>query len=323
MADEPSHSGLGRMLAIAVALVASVAVPGRAQLRCEDTQYHVGSRSDPFTSRYHVVQLYGDVSHRSSNFFAEGYDGEVSTTTLRVIYPRLSELVRTRVPLPDLFVGVTASQLTDLAWENRLDAVAGLEWRPLKRTTLPEGPARWLNQLRLYASQYQSAYLRDGSDFAWRPHGDTRVGAELYRECNMFPANSANESLLWAEVWGDVSWRRTNYVEDHFQSWTAAFVPKVGLRFPRGRAAALMLYASGEFSKTQRSEPWQNRMLAGGGVRVMPFRWHEGALTDVLRGARIYVEELWLVKEFNEPVGTLTPKRDVRFGVSFVVNRWQ
>jgi hypothetical protein len=307
--------------AVALLLAAAPALAG-AQLRCEDTRYHDGDPPDAFTSRYHVLQLYGDVGWRSSNFFASGYDGVVSASTARVLAPRLSELVRSRVPLPDPFVGVTVSALKGIDWENRADGMAGIEWRPLKRVdSLPVGLG-WLHQVRLYAATYSAEYLRDAAAFAARPHGDVRVGAELYRECNLYSGGEAAESPFWAEVWGDVSWRRTNFVVNDFRAWTAALVPKIGVRLPPGAELALMPYVTGEVSATQRTEWWQNRALAGLGLRLMPFRHHFGPLADLLRGGRLYVEELWLVSTLKDPIPDGVPPRDLRVGGTFVINRW-
>jgi hypothetical protein len=297
------------------------AASARAQAWCEDTPYENERRADLFHSRAHVLETYGEVSARSTNFFAERYEGVVSALTVRLITPRLSTLVPTAVPLPDAYMGVTVNMLTGLPWENRADGVAGAEWR-LSARQVGGTPVAWLTHLRVYAAEYRTRYLRAPASMGGRPHGDTRVGAELYRECNLYPASRARARRFWSEIWADASWRRTNFVVDDFHAWTAAVVPKLGVRLSRTSSASPMLYATGELSITGRAEPWQNRVLVGGGVRVMPFRARTGPSSAVLRGIRLYAEALWLARELEPSIGVSPPRRDLRAGLGFVANRW-
>ncbi|HEY4129452.1 MAG TPA: hypothetical protein VGM50_02490 [Gemmatimonadaceae bacterium] len=306
----------------------SFATAAAAQRWCEDTRYerddaHADAHADAFHSRYHVVELYGETDGRSTNFYHDDYDGGVSTTTLRVTVPRLSALVATPLALPEPFVSATLSSLTALDRENRVDAAVGVQWWPFERATLPNNALRWLPHLRAYAAAYEAGYLRRGAPQPGWPTSDTRYGVELYRECNMFAAHPVAERTFWLTAWGDVSYRRTNFVTDQFHAWTGGFVPQIGIRVLRGHALTPMPYITAEITKTGRSEEfWQNHALAGAGLAFMPFRWLNDSWRDVLGGTRVFGEELWLVRELASTGGTAVPPRDARVGVAFVVNRW-
>jgi hypothetical protein len=313
MLTRRAHAAL--LCALTAALPAAAQRPG-----CVDTPHPDGRPGDLLASRYHLLQLHGDASARSTNFYADGYDGLVSGAELRLVLPRLSELGTGPVVLPDPFLAASAQSLRGLDWEDRLDYAAGVEWRPLKRVPLT-GSARWLHHVRLYAARYGTRYLDDGQDWSGWPRDDVRAGAELYRECNLHAGAAGPAPRLWAEVWADASWRRTAFVTEDFRAWTLAVVPRVGVRLER--VAGLMPYAMGELATTGRSEPWQNRVLLGVGARVMPFRLDTAGVGGVLRGTRIYVEHLWLVAYVEGATGNVTPVRDLRAGVAMAVNRWE
>ena len=303
-------------------LITAVPASSQSWLSCEDTRYSAGDPADAFTSRYHLVQFYGGASVHSTNLFEDEYDGFVTSNEIRLAVPRLSEMVRTAVPLPDPYGFAVATRLTGIDWEDRLDFGGGLEWRPFKHARFESPLARWFYHVRLYATQHGTSYLQYRDEWAWRPNEDFRVGVELYRECNLYSGGLPTESPLWAEVWADASWRRTNFVVNDFRSWTVAVVPRVGVRVPAGARLALMPYLTGELAATGRSEPWQNRVLAGFGLRVMPFRSGDGPAAAILQGVRLYAEAVWVVGYISGASDPGGPSRDVRAGVAFQLNRY-
>jgi hypothetical protein len=165
-------------------------------------------------------------------------------------------------------------------------------------------------------------YLQYRDEWSWRPKRDFRIGIELYRECNLYSGSSEAENFLWGEFWGDASWRETSFFIPHFRTWTFAFVPKIGIRLFPERELAIMPYATGEVSVTGRTDFWQNRLLAGAGVRLMPFRRLTGTMSYFLKGVRVYAEGLWVVSYFKDKAPPSIPGYDFRAGIGFTINRW-
>lgn len=290
--------------------------------KCEDTPRigpcDPGFKPSMLESKYHLIQIFGDLSFRKTNFFEDDYNGAVGWVESRLIFPRFSELVDTSIPLPDPFLIGILKGLKDIDWEDRWDYGIGLEWRPLKRTEcLSDTPLNWTKHLRFYIAYFKTEYLQYRKGWGWRPDDDFRIGVDLYRECNLY-----NENRYWGEFWGDVSWRKTNFYVDDYESWTFAFVPKLGVKLFPEREWAFMPYATGEISVTERSEFWQNRALVGVGLRIMPFRWYEGLIRIFMKGLRIYIEGLWVVGYFKDEAPSVTPDYDFRVGTNFTINWW-
>ncbi len=83
-----------------------------------------------------------------------------------------------------------------------------------------------------------------------------------------------------------------------------------------------MPYVTGEISLTEQSEFWQNRALAGLGLRFMPFRFHDDVTGIFMKGLRIYAEGLWVVDYFKDDSSSGTPDHDFRVGLNFTINWW-
>jgi hypothetical protein len=317
------HATLGVLQFLGALILCAPPASSAAQQWCEDTQFHDTRHPDAYASRYHVVEAYGDLSHRSTNFYEPNYNGLVSSSTVRLLFPRLSEVISTRIPLPDVVTGITATSLDKIEWENRTDLSAGLEWRPFDHETLPLGVAQWLYHVRVYALVFGTHYNRFTPE-EWRARNDVRFGLGLYRECNLYRGSRAHETSAWTETWADASWRKTNFTVQDFNAPTFSAVSRVGVRFPTDRWFALMPYGMGEFDVTSRSEFWQNAVFAGGGIRMMPFRSYNGAFSDVLRATRVYGETMTLVYALKgSPTTGGPPSHDVRLGATIIVNRWR
>ena len=288
---------------------------------CEDTPY-----TDPdfeqnlLSSQYHLLQLFGETSYRTTNFFKDDYGETVTWLENRIFFPRFSEFINTSIPLPDPFFIQILKYVPDMDWEDRWDYGVGIEWRPFKKAeSFHNRVLSWIRHVRFYSVYLLTKRFQDKDEWSWRPDDDLRIGAELYRECNLY-----NERLYWAEFWTDGSWRATNFYIDDYNSWTFAIVPKVGIKFFPENEWALMPYLTGEIALTGRSEYWQNRMLAGIGIRVMPFRWYDGIISTFIRGIRIYAENLWIIHYFDDlPLcSECIPEDDLRIGINYTINWW-
>ena len=285
---------------------------------CEDTPYRASTEATITSSRLHLLQLFGDISYRKTNFYKKEYNGGVVWTECRLLFPLLSELLNSPIPLPDpLFTG-TVKALKEINWESRWDYGIGVEWRPLKKLHFSESSIlTWLAHCRIYVVYLRTTYLWYETEWSWRPKEDFRAGVDFYRECNLY-----NQSVNWAEFWADASWRRTNFYVNDYQSLCFAVVPKVGLKLFPAAEVALMPYITGEIALTQRSEFWQNRLLGGLGIRVMPFRQRSGLVGAFLKGSRVYAEALWVLSYFRDPASSGTPFQDFRAGITFTINWW-
>lgn len=286
--------------------------------KCEDTPYNSNYRPNVLESKYHLLQIYGDVSFQNTNFFKKNYDGAVGWAETRFVFPRFSEFINTPIPLPDPFFIGTIKDMKDIDWEDRFDYGIGMEWRPLKRAnSLNDTFLEWTKHLRFYAVYLKTEFLKDEEELGWKPHNDFRAGVDLYRECNLY-----NNLWYWGEFWGDASWRKTNFYVDDFKSWTFSFVPKVGIKLFPDKALAPMPYATGEVSLTERREFWENRALAGAGLRFMPFRFFDDTTAIFIKGLKIYTEALWVVDYFKDDAPHGTPNHDYRVGLNFTINWW-
>lgn len=285
---------------------------------CEDTPF--GSDSEPsiLKSRYHLFQVFGDISYRQTNFFEKNYFGGVAWTETRLFFPRFSELIETPVPLPDPYLIGIIESLRDIDWEDRWDYGIGIEWRPLKKATFcEESYLNWARHLRWYVTYFKTAYLQYHDEWGWRPNDELRVGLGLYRECNLY-----NKNVFWAETWTDCSWRKTNFFTNDSKNWTFAFVPKWGIRLYSDREIAIMPYLTAEIAITSRREFWQNRALLGLGIRIMPFRWHDGVFRVFIRGTKIYIERMQLIDYFKDEAPQGTPNHDFRVGFNYSIINW-
>jgi len=269
-------------------------------------------------SKYHLVQSFGDVAYRNTNFYKSDYHGLVLSMENRVVFPRFSEFIDAPIPLPDIFLTGIFKRLTDLDWEDRLDYGIGVEWRPFSQAKFLDTPVlHWIKLLKFYIVYLRTIYLQYQDEWSWRPKDDVRAGVEFYHEYHL-----DDSSRYWAEVWGDASWRITNFYVDDYDSWTFAIVPKFGVKLFPDRAYSVMPYFTGELALTGRTEYWQNRTLAGVGIRMMPFRRYDGMLGIFTKNTKFYVEYLRVTHYFDDlpSCSACVPEHDIRFGINYALN---
>ena len=285
---------------------------------CGDTPYNSNIQPSILKSKYHLIQIFGDNTFRTTNFFKNNYSGMVAWVEGRLFFARFSEFINTYLPLPDPYLTGILTRLKDIDWEDRIDYGIGIEWRPLKHNSvLQNTPVNWLYHIRFYAVYFKTVYLQFRPEWTWRPNDDLRFGLELYRECNLY-----YKDIFWQEIWADVSWRKTNFFINDFNDWVFTFVPKWGLKFFPKELFALMPYLTGEFAITGRREFWQNRAIVGIGLRIMPFRRNRGVFGIFMRGIRIYIEGLKVIKYLKDKPPKNTPDFDIRFGFNYTIYRW-
>lgn len=288
------------------------------ELKTENTLEIINKKSNILESDFHLLQFFGDISSRSTNFFESNYNGRVFSGETRFIFPRFSGFLDFVIPIPEPFFSGTLKSLKKIDWEDRFDFGIGLEWRPFSKMDILEKPLlRWIKQMRFYTLFLSTVYLQYQNTWSWRPKTDFRYGMEFYEEYNLY-----NTNMFWTELWADASWRKTNFFVKDYNSWTLAIVPKVGIKIFQGIEFCIMPYLTGEFALTQRYEFWQNRMLAGIGIRFMPFRWNESMMNVFIKGLRLYIENLWVLNYFDDNAPASIPDYDLRAGINYTINWW-
>jgi len=288
------------------------------ELKTENTPKPNNSLPNILESDFHLVQFFGDISSRNTNFFESNYDGVVLSNETRLIFPRFSKLFDFSFPIPDPFFPGALKLLKKIDWEDRFDYGIGIEWRPFsKMNFLERSLLRWIKELRFYTLFLNTEYLQYQKNWSWRPKTDFRYGMEFYKEYNLY-----NTNFFWTELWADVSWRKTNFFVKDYNSWVFAIVPKMGVKiFPKNEVC-IMPYFTGEFALTQRYEFWQNRILIGGGIRFMPFRWNGSRMNVFIKGLRLYLEYIRILNYFDDKAPTYIPKYDLRAGINYTINWW-
>ena len=144
-----------------------------------------------------------------------------------------------------------------------------------------------LGPLRVFGEYNRLNYW--GAENSWRPRKQTRFGAEHWRSLHVNDLSSA----WWAETWNGL-WRQSaNEFDPKYRSTIFANAIRTGVRVPNARVSAVTPYLAIESSVTgNKTYYWENRLLAGAGVRVAPSI--KGRFQDVTRVNRfaVYAEYL-------------------------------
>ncbi len=160
--------------------------------------------------------------------------------------------------------------------------------------------------------------LRDGAAAAAAnlSTSDTRYGLDLWHEWNL---DDPDESLPWAELWANLSERRTNFGWEDFNNYVLFFQPKFGKHLGRG----IEIYLRGDLTSSGKSGPsysFLNVADYGAGVRFEP--WRKAEANDFLKKFKMFVEVLGVSYLKDQPaLPSRTVSSDVRFGVEFSYGR--
>ena len=164
-----------------------------------------------------------------------------------------------------------------------------------------------------------------GCENSWRPHKQTRYGAEHWRSLH---ANDF-QSAWWAETWNGLWWQSANEFDPHYRSTIFANSARFGLRAPRhGAVSAVTPYVAAESSVTGNdSYYWENKLVAGGGFRITPpLRGRFQQETRINRLA-LYAEYLHVVTYYRDIAShqaalSGVPAHEVRIGLTFSTGLW-
>lgn len=216
--------------------------------------------------------------------------------------------------------GLAASQSE--AWENAWLAGPGVGFQvyPFSLPALRRSRSalvKVLGPLRIFGEYNRLNYW--GAENSWRPRKQTRFGAEHWRSLHVNDLSSR----WWAETWNGLWWQSANEFDPKYRSTIFANAVRGGVRVPNARVSAVTPYLAFESSVTgNKTYYWENRLLAGAGVRVAPSI--KGRFQDVTRVNRfaVYAEYLHVAAYYRNSAPFSIPNHEVRVGVTFSTGLW-
>lgn len=261
-----------------------------------------------------------DAAYRSTQFFESDYDTFVGQWDSRV-----------NVWLPpfrDTFswgpylrlAGITSSE--NQAWENAWLARpgVGVQVYPISGPRFRSRDSvvgTILGPLRVFAEYNAQTYW--GAENAWRPDRQTRIGVDYWKAMHVNDLTHA----WWLEMWNGAFWQSSNEFTDQYRTFAVANATRVGLRKPNGGAvSSLTPYVAIDSASTKNEEYyWENRLLAGGGVRIAPPL--DGARRSTwLSRFTVYCEVLTVAQYYRAAAPSSVPRTDVRLGISATIGDW-
>jgi hypothetical protein len=180
-----------------------------------------------------------------------------------------------------------------------------------------------------------------GQENRWRPRNQTRVGFDYWKAAHV----NDSDSYWWAEIWNGLYWQSANEFTDRYNSVIFSNSVRVGVRKAQSRMISSItpyIAVESSLSKYRRlgltdcslnpdlrnpQNPcdffWENRLLAGGGLRFAPSL---GKLDTAKKGWLtrfvIYGEYLRTATYYGPAAPSSFPRFDVRVGVSSSIGDW-
>lgn len=201
-------------------------------------------------------------------------------------------------------------------WNNELATGFGLRTYPLANFAGDSWTNEWIKDIKVFAEVLNLTVLQDQTTATTNKvtTNDFRIGLDLWHEWNL---NEPDNKYPWAEVWGNLSYRDTNFTDKDipkFKTYLLYLQSKNGIHLPGG----VRPYIANYLTVSSCPEPWFNRWDYGMGVRFEPFREQKDP-PELLRKFKMYMEVLgisWLAQK--DP---LRPQNDMRFGIDFTYGR--
>lgn len=223
---------------------------------------------------------------------------------------------------PYLRIGGIAATRTE-AWENGwLGAPgAGFQIYPFSPFAARKSDCvacKVFGPLRLFGEYNRLDYW--GNENGWRPTKQTRFGVEYWFARNV---NDISR-LCWTELWTG-AWRQSsNEFASHYNTGILAFSVRDGIRVRKVHIwSAFTPYIAVESSVTDNvTYYWENKLLAGGGIRYAP------ALKGIVFGTRrlsrfaVYGEYVQVAHYYRQSAPPSIPNYDIRVGISFNIGAW-
>ncbi|MFH1541639.1 MAG: hypothetical protein ABIE84_00920 [bacterium] len=209
----------------------------------------------------------------------------------------------------------TASQTEDY-YNNSLLSGIGIRYRPLERYQGKGWQLEWIKDLKIYYEALNSSYFKNAAsaESAGLNTSDIRYGLEVWHEWNL---DGINPSYTWGELWGNLSFRSTNFSVTDFNSYILYLQPKIGWHLP----SDVQSYVKADLTYSGQSDYYLNTLVYGGGLRFQPWRTM-GKPGDLMQKFKMFVELLGVSYLKGDPplainkVGT-----DLRFGIDLSYGR--
>jgi len=315
------------LLAALLSLLSKVPCAGQAS-----------TASGPALGNWLTLTANIDGGYRNTQFFRPDYNTAVGLGDARVefwlppgrsnfpwgVYGRAAAIIGT---------GPNAWQNGALAWPG-----FGLQMYPF------HGRLGFLGPVRIFGEYNFTHYWGEdfhGQQFSWRPKNQMRAGFEYWKAANV---NTTTEPW-WVETYDAAFFQSANEFTYRESTPIVANSLRFGFRWPGNSLVSYLTpYAALESSwdKYERtgkcflSSPdsrnpqnpcdffWENRFVAGGGMRIAPPLGHQKWVTRFV----IYGEYLKVPNYYGpEPPPATpgiprTPRFDIRFGLSASVGQW-
>jgi len=180
-----------------------------------------------------------------------------------------------------------------------------------------------------------------GQGTSFRPHHQVRSGFEYWKAANV----NATDRYWWAEVWNGLYWQSANEFIDRYNSVIFANSVRLGARKAQSGIISTItpyMVVDSSLSKWRHlglvgcslaPDPrnplnpcdfyWENRLLAGAGVRFAPSLDRlDTAKKSWLSRFLIYGEYLRTATYYGPSAPSSFPRWDVRVGVSASLGKW-
>ena len=104
-------------------------------------------------------------------------------------------------------------------------------------------------------------------------------------------------------------------------SFPVSSFPHIDYSFDPSMTVSPSIRSSGPGSVTERRNFWQNRIDAGVGTRIIPFRWHRGSHLELIaKKLKIYKEYLKVISYISDDAPKSVPDFDFRIGINYTLN---
>jgi len=264
-----------------------------------------------------------EAAHRQTQFFSKNYQTAILQWDSRAeIWLPPFRGVFAWGPYARI-AGVTSSRKQP--WENAWLAApgGGVQAYPFsyQRKGREPGKVRGvLGPLRLFGEVNHTQYW--GAENAWRPAKQVRAGMDYWKS---FHVNDPEHSW-WSELWNGAYWQSANEFSRSYDTVIVGNAVRAGIRKPGQKSLAMISpYLSIESSRNTRHKQsyWENRLVAGVGLRIAPSLPKTASSTaSGLSRLILYGEYLNTATYYGVTPESSIPRYDFRFGVSASLGDW-
>lgn len=294
-----------------------------------------------------VWQSFGETTWRQTNLDNNNFSDQVGFWTNRVIFKGIAAPFSTVDP----FVEATGSMESDgTDFNDKLELIAGIEWRPFARNVLVYNFKPWgltlfefVRSYRFYLQYLKRVNLKD--EITGSRNHDLEAGVGIFYEFGVDKAlvNEAKPDnfaeylrrYVWGEYFGNYFYTKTDFSSELkfdafiFNSSIILGFKTPGIPLPANPITdefVLMPYLRFDHvNNTEFSFPFQNRYFLVAGVRWMPFNNYRFKENEWLYKTKIFFEYVGVGAAQNLKQDDEAPNvvdHDLRFGFAFSQRRF-